>query len=68
MSRTLITLGVILVILGSSWPLLGKLGLGRLSGDITIERDGFRLYLPLTTSLLVSLIATAVVWWLRRGS
>jgi hypothetical protein len=68
MSRFLITLGLILVALGALWPLLAKLGLGRLPGDIVIERDSFRLYVPLATSLLISVLASALIWWLRRGS
>ncbi|MBK8164212.1 MAG: DUF2905 domain-containing protein [Gammaproteobacteria bacterium] len=66
MSRLLITLGVVLVVLGLAWPWLQKSGLGRLPGDIIIERDGFRLYFPLTTSLIVSL-ALGLLFWVWRG-
>ncbi|MGE0370896.1 MAG: DUF2905 domain-containing protein [Gammaproteobacteria bacterium] len=66
MSRLLITLGVVLVVLGLAWPWLQKSGLGRLPGDIVIERDGLRLYFPLTTSLIVSL-ALSLLFWLWRG-
>lgn len=66
MSRLLITLGVVLVVLGLAWPWLQKSGLGRLPGDIIIERDGFCLYFPLTTSLIVSL-ALSLLFWLWRG-
>ena len=40
--------------------------LGRLPGDIFIERPGFRFYFPLATSLLLSLLLTAVLWLLKR--
>ncbi len=66
MSRTLITIGVVLVVVGLLWPWLGKLGLGRLPGDIVIERDDFRFYLPITTSILVSLVLSLIFWWLNR--
>ena len=66
MGRWLITLGVVLVILGLAWPWLSKLGLGRLPGDIHIERDGFNFYFPITTSIIVSLVATLAIWLLRR--
>ena len=66
MGRWLITLGVVLIILGLAWPWLSKLGLGRLPGDIHIERDGFNFYFPFTTSIIVSLVATLVIWLLRR--
>jgi hypothetical protein len=67
LGRPLIVVGVVLVGLGLLLSLGGKVpGLGRLPGDIVIERAGFRLYLPLGTSLLLSLIVTGVLWLLRR--
>ena len=66
MSRFLITLGIVLVAAGLLWPLLQKAGIGRLPGDIVIERENFRFYLPITTSLLISLALTLLFWWLNR--
>ncbi len=66
MARWLVILGVVLVALGLLWPWLAKLGLGRLPGDIVIERDNVRIYVPLATSLLVSVVASLVLWWLNR--
>ena len=66
MSRFLITLGIVLVAAGLLWPVLQRVGLGRLPGDIVIEREHFRLYLPLGTSLLISIVLTLVLWWLNR--
>jgi len=70
MARTLIILGAILLLAGLLWPWILKLGLGRLPGDIVIERDGFRFYFPIVTgllvSLIVSLVVSAVLWLLRR--
>jgi len=66
MSRSLIILGVVLIVLGMAWPWLARLGLGRLPGDIVIERDDFRLYIPITTSILVSLVLTLVFWLLKK--
>ena len=51
---------------GLLWPLLQKVGLGRLPGDILIERENFRLYLPLGTSLLISLVLSVVLWLFGR--
>ena len=65
-SRVLIVLGLALVALGLLWPMIGKLGLGRLPGDIVIERENFRLYLPLVTSLLVSVVLSFVLWLINR--
>jgi Protein of unknown function (DUF2905) len=66
MARWLIVTGLALVVLGIAWPYLGKLGLGRLPGDIRIERDGFTLYLPITTSIIVSLVLSLILWLFRK--
>lgn len=65
-SRFLITLGVMLVLAGLIWPLLQRLGVGRLPGDIVVERDGFRFYFPILTSVLVSVVLTLILWLLNR--
>ena len=66
MRRFLITLGVILIVGGLLWPWIGKLGLGRLPGDIRFERDGFRFYFPITTGLLISAVVTLILWIFRK--
>lgn len=66
MSRLLISIGLALVLLGVMWPWLSKIGLGRLPGDIVIERENFRFYLPLTTGIIVSILVTALMWIMRK--
>jgi Protein of unknown function (DUF2905) len=51
---------------GSSGPWLSKLGLGRLPGDIVVERENFRLYLPIATSILISVVLSLILWFLNR--
>jgi hypothetical protein len=65
-SRLLIIFGLALVALGLLWPVMDKIGLGRLPGDIVIERENFRLYIPLATSLLVSVVLSLLLWLLNR--
>jgi hypothetical protein len=65
-SRTLIIFGLVLVAAGLLWPFLAKLGLGRLPGDIVIERENFTFYLPITTSLLISGVLSLTFWLLGR--
>jgi hypothetical protein len=65
-SRLLIVFGLVLVALGLLWPLISRIGLGRLPGDIVVERDNFRLYLALATSLLISVVLSLVLWLLNR--
>jgi hypothetical protein len=64
--RFLIIAGVVLLVLGFAWPYLGRLGLGRLPGDIVIEREGFNLYIPVTTSILISAVLTLLFWLFRK--
>lgn len=67
LGRVLIVAGVVLAGLGLLLTLGGKIpGLGRLPGDIVVERGNFRFYLPLATSLLLSLVLTGILWLLRR--
>ncbi len=65
--RTLMLLGVLLALVGVLlWLAPSVPVLGRLPGDIRIERPGFRLYLPLTTSLLLSIVLSLLLSLLSR--
>jgi hypothetical protein len=65
-SRILIGLGLIIILVGLVWPSLSKLGLGRLPGDIMVERQNFTFYFPLMTSIVVSILLSLVFWFLSR--
>jgi Protein of unknown function (DUF2905) len=66
MARFLIVLGLTILVIGLLWPYLGKLGLGRLPGDIVIERENWTLYVPVATCLLLSLLFSLVFWVVNR--
>ncbi|MBP1887233.1 DUF2905 domain-containing protein [Sinorhizobium mexicanum] len=66
MSRVLIIVGLVIVAVGILWPWLTRLGLGRLPGDILIERENFTIYIPFTTGLLLSVALSAILWILNR--
>ena len=66
MQRVLITLGIVLLVLGLTWPWLQKLGLFRLPGDIIIERENFRFYFPITSMIILSLVFSLLLWLFRR--
>jgi len=68
MPKLLILLGGALVGAGLLWILAERLGikLGRLPGDIVLERGGLRVYAPLVTSLLLSVVASAIFWLINR--
>lgn len=64
--RLLIAVGLLIALVGLLWPTITKLGLGRLPGDLRIDRPGFTLYAPFTTMLIVSLVVSLILWLLRR--
>lgn len=66
MQRFLIILGIAVLVMGLAWPLLSKLPFGKLPGDFVIDRPGFRFYFPLGSSIVLSLVLSAVLWLLRR--
>jgi hypothetical protein len=66
MSRSLIIPGLAIVVIGLLWPWIGRIGLGRLPGDIFIQRDNFTFYAPITTGILVSVALSFILWLLSR--
>jgi hypothetical protein len=48
------------------WPWLGKLPLGRLPGDIIIDRPNLKIYFPITTMVLISLVISLIMWLFRK--
>ena len=66
MARFLIVLGLVILAIGLLWPYLSQVGLGRLPGDIVIERENMTFYFPLMTCLLVSVLLSLVFWVVNR--
>ena len=66
MQRTLIIFGIALLVIGLPWPWVSRLPLGRLPGDIIIDRPSFRFYLPVTTMIIVSIMLSFILWLFRR--
>lgn len=67
LGKTLITLGLIIVVIGAALTLSGKLPwLGRLPGDIYIKKEGFSFYFPLTTCIIISALISLLFWLWRK--
>jgi hypothetical protein len=66
MSRPLILIGLAVVVIGMLWPWLSKIPIGRLPGDIVIDRPGFKFFFPITTLIIVSAIVSLVLLLFRR--
>jgi len=66
MQRFLIGLGLAILVAGIAWPLLSRIGLGRLPGDIAIGRGGTTFYFPIVTCVVISVVLSALAWLLNR--
>jgi hypothetical protein len=66
MQRILITVGLLIALIGLLWPWIIRLGLGRLPGDLIIDKPGFKLFAPFTTMIIVSVVVSLILWLLRR--
>ena len=66
MARFLVVLGLVILVTGLVWPFLSRLGLGRLPGDIVIQRDNVTFFFPLMTCIVLSLVLSAVLWLVGR--
>ena len=66
MQKSLIIIGIAIILVGLLWPWLIKLPLGRLPGDIVIDKPNLKIFIPITTMILVSIIISVVLWLLRK--
>jgi hypothetical protein len=66
MQKPLIIVGITIVGIGLLWPWLGKIPFGRLPGDIIIDKPGFKFYFPITTMIIISVVISLILWFLRK--
>jgi hypothetical protein len=70
MQRLFIIAGLVLLAAGLAWPWLAQSNwwrwIGRLPGDIHIEREGFSFYFPLMTGIVLSIVISVLVWLFRK--
>ena len=66
MQKAFIVIGLIIVAIGIAWPWLSKLPIGRLPGDIALERPGFKFFFPITTMIVLSIVVSLLLWLFRR--
>ncbi|BCB96918.1 hypothetical protein JZK55_18400 [Dissulfurispira thermophila] len=65
--KFLIIMGIVIAVIGGLVMLSGKISwLGRLPGDIVIQKKNFTFYFPLATSILISIILTLIFWIVGR--
>lgn len=66
MQKALIIIGITIAVIGLAWPWLSKLPIGRLPGDIIIDKPGMKVYIPVTTMIIVSAVISLLIWLFRR--
>ncbi len=66
MQKTLILIGVVIIVAGLGWPWLSKIPFGRLPGDIVIDKPGFKVFFPITSMLIVSALVSLIMWLFRK--
>ena len=66
MHRAFIVIGLLIVAIGVLWPWLSNLPIGRLPGDIVVDRPGFKFFFPLTTMIIVSIVVSLLLWLFRK--
>jgi hypothetical protein len=64
--RFLIGLGLVILVTGIMWPILSRIGLGRLPGDIMFQRGDSTFYFPLVTCIIISIVLSALFWLFNR--
>jgi hypothetical protein len=64
--KNLIYLGLALIAIGGLWLLAERLGLGRLPGDIVVRKKGFTLYVPIVSSIVLSIVVSLLLRLFRK--
>lgn len=64
--KILIFIGIILLVMGLLWPWVSKLPIGKLPGDIIVDKPNFKLYIPITTMLIISIIISLILWLIKK--
>lgn len=66
MQKLLIVLGLLILVVGLLWPWLGRIGLGRLPGDFVFNVGGAKVYVPIVTCIVLSIVLTLVLRFFGR--
>jgi hypothetical protein len=66
MQKNLIYIGLAVLLVGLFWPWLSKLPIGRLPGDIVVNRPGLKIYIPVTSMILLSMVLSILAWFFRK--
>lgn len=66
MNRALVVIGIVVALVGLFWKQLSALPFFRLPGDLVIDRPGLKVFFPITTMIVVSIVVSLILWLFRR--
>ena len=66
MNKILVFIGIVIIAIGLLWPVISKMPFGKLPGDIAIKKEGFQLYFPVTTMIIISLVLSVIFWLFKK--
>lgn len=66
MNKILVATGLIILVIGLLWPIISKMPFGKLPGDIALKKEGFQLYFPITTMIIISLAVSVILWLFKK--
>ena len=64
--KILIAAGIIIVIIGFLWPWISKLPIGKLPGDIVVDKPNFKFFFPITSMILISVVISFIIWLIKK--
>jgi hypothetical protein len=64
--KILIAVGILILIIGFLWPWIVKLPIGKLPGDIVVDKPNFKFFFPITSMILVSVIISLIIWLIKK--
>ncbi|MCA2004171.1 MAG: DUF2905 domain-containing protein [Ignavibacterium sp.] len=64
--KVIIIIGALIILIGLLWPYISKIPLFRLPGDIVVDKPNFKLFIPITSMILLSIFLTLVLWLIKK--
>jgi hypothetical protein len=64
--KILIAAKILIVIIGLTLPWISKLPLGKLPGDIVVDKPGFKFFFPITSMVILSLVMSLIIWLIKK--
>ncbi|MDT3696431.1 MAG: DUF2905 domain-containing protein [Ignavibacterium sp.] len=64
--KIIIIIGVVIVFVGLTWQWISKLPFGKLPGDIIVDKPSFKLFFPITSMIILSILVSLIIWIIKK--